>query len=96
MTKKLYPFSMRKYGHNIELAYNTQWIICDEMDKGERQYDSKAFDWKQQLMEAYSKAMRTDGRGITYVDGKTYGILNKANLWAMNYRDMKQWSNYDN
>ena len=79
---------MRRYGHNIELAYNHQWIICDEMEDGEREYDTKAFDWKQKLEDAYCTAQfRTDANGIAWVDGKTYAILKDASAWAEMYRD---------
>ena len=84
--EKLYPFSMIKYGHNIELAYNHQWIICREMEDGEREWDQKAFTWMNRLEEAYSLAI---GHGIAWVNGKTYSVLKDANAWAMVYRDSK-------
>lgn len=91
MTKKLYPFSMNKYGHNIELAYNRQWRICEEMLRGERKYDEKAFEWKDELTEAYLKMMSCSDNGlISWVDGHTYGILREANVWAETYRDSKR------
>lgn len=82
--EKLYPFSMRKYGHNIELAYNHQKIICWEMEDGERPWDDKAFDWLEKLGEAYGHAA---GAPIAWVTGKDYGILQDASGWAECYRD---------
>lgn len=83
---KTYPFNMRRYGHNIELAYNHQWLICREMEDGERKWDAKAFDWLNELSDAYGKAI---GNAIAWVDGKTYGVLKEASLWAECYRDGK-------
>ena len=85
---KLYPFNMARYGHNIELAYNHQSIICYEMRDGERPWDDKAFDYFEELGEAYGKAM---GQGpIAWLDGKTYGIIRDASVWAECYRDSHQ------
>ena len=86
MTNKLYPFSMRKYGHNIELAYNHQWNICREMEDGEREFDTKAFEWMNKLSDAYAKAI---GNPVAWVDGETYSILKEASVWAESYRDSK-------
>ena len=81
---KRYPFSMRKYGHNIELAYNHQWLICREMEDGEREWDDKAFEWMDTLSEVYACAM---GHPVYMATGEEYGVLKQANTWAMNYRD---------
>lgn len=86
MSTKKYPFSMRKYGHNIELAYNHQWNICREMEDGERSFDKKAFDHLTELGDAYALAI---GKEIAWVDGRTYGILKEASVWAECYRDSK-------
>ena len=86
MTQKLYPFSMRKYGHNIELAYNHQWLICREMEDGERKFDRSAFDHLNKLEDAYSQAI---GNAVAWVDGKTYAVLKEASLWAECYRDSR-------
>ena len=83
---KKYPFSMMKYGHNIELAYNHQKNICSEMEDGERPWDKKAFEWMEKLETAYSLAI---GNGIAWVDGKTYAVLKDASTWAECYRDRR-------
>ena len=82
--EKLYPFNMRKYGHNIELAYNHQWLICQEMDDGEREYNDKAFEYRDKLGEVYANAI---GHAIYFATGKEYGILKEASVWAECYRD---------
>ena len=86
MTTKKYPFSMRKYGHNIELAYNHQKNICTDMEEGTIPVDQKAFDWLNKLSDAYATAI---GQPIAWVDGKTYAVLKEASLWAECYRDRK-------
>lgn len=78
-TEKRYPFSMRKYGHNIEFAYNRQWLICREMEGGEREWDDRAFDWLDKLGEVYANAM---GSAVYFATGKEYGILKEASVWA--------------
>ena len=83
---KRYPFSMRKYGHNIELAYNHQWIICREMEEGSRDWDDKAFEWLDELEQVYANAM---GSPVYFATGKEYGILKEASVWAECYRDGK-------
>jgi len=83
MNKKRYPFSMRKYGHNIEYAYNHQWLICREMEDHEREWDDKAFDYLDRLSEVYANAM---GHAIYMATGEEYGILKEASVWA----DMKR------
>lgn len=82
-TVKRYPFSMRKYGHNIELAYNRQWLICREMEDGEREWDDKAFDYFDKLSEVYANAM---GSAVYFATGEEYGILKEASVWADCYR----------
>ena len=81
---KRYPFSMRKYGHNIELAYNHQWLICREMEDGEREWDDKAFEWLDKLSDVLGKA---SGYPVYFATGKEYGILKDASFWAECYRD---------
>lgn len=81
--QKLYPFSMIKNGHNIEYAYNHQWLICKEMEEGERPWDDNAFSWLDKLSDVYACAM---GHPIYWATGNEYGILREANAWAVNYR----------
>lgn len=83
---KRYPFSMRKYGHNIELACNHQWIICREMEDGEREWDDIAFAYLEELQDVYAKAM---GHPVYFATGQEYRILNDASVWAECYRDGK-------
>lgn len=85
MTKaKLYPFSFIKHGHNIELAYNHQWLICKEMEDGERPYEQEAFDNLDRITDLYD---RYGCSGVVWVTGKVYGELMELSVWAECYRD---------
>lgn len=79
---------MRRYGHNIELAYNHQWIICNEMEEGEREFKKEAFELFEKISDTYCSAKaNTDANGIAWVNGKTYGLLKELSVWADAYRD---------
>lgn len=84
--EKLYPFSMRKYGHNIELAYNHQHNICDDMESGIIAWDNKAFEWMDKLSDAYANAI---GSAVAWVNWETLSVLRDANAWAICYRDCR-------
>lgn len=77
---------MRKYGHNIELAYNYQYVIVREMYDGNRAWDDKVVEYFNQLQEVYANAM---GAPVYFATGKEYGILKEASAWAVTYRDRK-------
>lgn len=86
MKQKLYPFSFLKYGHNIELAYNHQWLICREMEDGERPYEQSAFDHLRRIADLLSI---TGTAGVVWVTGKVYGELVDLSTWAECYRDSR-------
>ena len=87
--EKLYPFSVRRNGHNIELAYNHQWLICREMEDGEREWDNRAFEQMERISEAYCAITPCGADGIAWVNGKTYAVLKDASDWAVCYRDSR-------
>ena len=82
--EKLYPFSMGKNGHNIELAYNNQHIICDEMEMGERPWDDKAFDLLKEISDLYANAI---GNLIYWCPYKEWLKLTELSAWAECHRD---------
>lgn len=86
MKEKRYPFSMRRYGHNIELAYNHLFIITKEMESGEREWDDTTFKEYEELSDLYAKAI---GCPVYWATGKEYGKLQEYSIWAENYRDRK-------
>lgn len=81
MKEKRYPFSMKKHGHNIMLAYNHLRILLadDKLDK-------KGYERFMALQEVYSKA---NACPVYWATGKEYGILNEASMWAVSFRDYK-------
>ena len=83
---KRYPFSMIKYGHNIELAYNRLKIAEYEMFDGEREWDDKVIESLERLCSVYEKAI---GYSIYWATGEEYGLLKEYSIWAEMYRDMK-------
>ena len=82
--EKLYPFSMRKEGHNIELAYNHMYCIVHDMYHGDREWNQKTVDFYEKLTEIYGKAM---GCPIYWATGKEYGFLREVSAWAVCHRD---------
>ena len=83
---KKYPFSFIKEGHNIELAYHHQWIICQEMKDGERPYEQAAFDNLHDMLDVFD---RTGLGGGVWVSGEDYGKLRNWATWACCYRDQR-------
>jgi hypothetical protein len=83
---KRYPFSMLRYGHNIELAYNHLKIIECEMWNGEREWDDKVIESLERLYSVYEKAI---GCGIYWATGEEYELLKEYSVWVEMYRDMK-------
>ena len=83
---KKYPFSFIKEGHNIELAYNHQWLICRAMEDGERPYDQSAFDNLHDMLDVFD---RTGLSGVVWVSGADYGKLHDWATWAVCYRGKK-------
>ena len=67
--RKLYPFNMVRYGHNIELAYNHQWLICREMEDGERDWDKAAFVHLERLEDEACRHPPSAGARSGHCDG---------------------------
>ena len=82
--QKLYPFSMRRDGHNIELAYNHLYTIVKEMYDGSREWDQKVIDSYNELCELYSNAIC---HPVYWATGKEYGKLKEYSMWSICHRD---------
>ena len=83
---KMYKFSMAKYGHSIELAYNRLWNIAYDMERDASRSGEeveKAEQRADKAAEIYDKALNAKviaqvrGGWIIEVDGKTYGELKR-------------------
>ena len=81
--EKRYPFSMKKYGHDVEFAYNHWYILCQEMENGERVWDDKTFDYYDKLDKIFTNASCYD---IYWATGDEFSILSNAHEWAEAYR----------
>lgn len=81
MKEKRYPFSMKKNGHNIELAYN---FLRNKLLDGE--ITDKEYEKFLELQETYANAI---SQPVYWATGKEYSILKNANMWAVSYRDHK-------
>lgn len=86
MTNKLYPFSFIKHGHNIELAYNHQWLICREMEDGERPWEEAAFKHLEAIVDVLDRVGQC---GVVWVTGKDWAFLNDLSVWAECYRSSR-------
>ena len=82
--EKLYPFSMRRYGHNIEYAYNTLYCNYSDMLDGKSEWNDKVYESWSNIQEVYAKAM---GNAIYWATGKEYGMLKSWSMWAECRRD---------
>lgn len=83
---KRYPFSFIKNGHNVMLAYNHQWLICREMEDGERPYEQEAFDHLHKIVDTLE---RTGEGGVVWVSGEDWAFLTDLSAWAVCYRDQR-------
>lgn len=83
-SSKRYPFSMRRYGHNIEYTYNYLKNLTHDMEEGKEEWDDTAFESLETLSEVYANAMSLP---IYWATGKEYEVLKKASSWAESMRD---------
>ena len=88
--EKLYPFSMSKHGHDIQLAYDVQTSLCYDMINRTVDWDDKAFDRHQAL----SWAMTLQSDSVVWVTGKEYAFLKETVIMAGNYRYDRNYENY--
>lgn len=87
--QKLYPFSMLKNGHNIELAYNHLYLLTHEdeetmFEEGLLRVPDETYDSYDRLSELYGAAI---GTPIYWCIGKDYADLKEYSMWAELYRD---------
>jgi hypothetical protein len=90
-TKKLYPFSLVKHGHDIEFRYNRlKNIECDYFDGGTELTPEEFNRLETELeavTEAYKIILNTHSNGkVVWVDGETLAILKRCVFWADNER----------
>ena len=81
--EKLYPFSMKKYGHDIEYAYNFLRNVYDEMLVGEKEWDDNTYYSFESIRDIYSRAISAP---VFWATGKEIGNLKRWALWAESRR----------
>ena len=91
MEKKMYPFSVAKHAHDIELYHNRLYNTMRDMESGEIPMDQARYDrisdmFYGPLMELYEMMFNSrDGR-IVYLTGPQIGLAKKIVAWASNVR----------
>ena len=92
MTTKMYPFSVQKHAHDIELYRNHLFLTIHDMESGEIPMDTKRYErcvamYDGKLNELHD-AMRfstRDGR-IAWLTGEQIELAKRIVFWASNYR----------
>ena len=89
---KLYPFSVRKHAHDIELYHNRLYnTICD-MQSGEIPMDAARYDkihnmFYGPLMELYEAMFNSRDGVVVYLTGPQISLAKKVVFWAATYRE---------
>ena len=90
MTQKLYPFSMRKNGHNIELAFNRSFNLMRdaEMD-GDYALAEKYESAHEKISAVYNELLgyRPNYNGVIMIPGKLISEAKEISLLAEQIRD---------
>ena len=87
MAKKLYPLSMNKYHHSLELARNVlfcQYITEEGVSQKMREW---AIDRRERITEIILKA---DRNNIAWLTGEEYGFAQKVINWATVFRSTRK------
>ncbi len=80
MTTKLYPFSMAREAHNIELVKDVTYMSSDPKDMEIRE---KCIYILMKMMDS-----SYDGK-VAHLTGKDYGIAKELSLMGQIHRDVK-------
>ena len=82
MAKKLYPFSMSKHAHDLELARNVlfNYYICND------EASAKLKKWAEDRREKLGNILLKSNGYVAWLTGEEYGLANKAMSWAVSFR----------
>ena len=82
MATKLYPFSMRKHAHDLELVRNVLFnhYICNE------EVSELMRHWAEDRREKLGNILLKSNGIVAWLTGEEYGLANKAISWATNFR----------
>lgn len=92
--QKLYPFSMIKNGHNIELWLNRTYLIINAYytgDKEDEYFPSDVSDTYIENLENKRRYVEDNiwGSGIVWLPYKDWQLANEISEWAVNDRAQK-------
>ncbi len=83
---KRYPFSLKRYGHDLQLRKNALLKeIYSEQDTPEIRAE-----YEELIKLLYSARDNDDGSGVTWLTGKEYGLAKIITFWADNLRSDMQ------
>lgn len=81
-TKKLYSFNVRRYGHNLELAYNHFRNRIDEKDTTDEEWESF-----EKIQKVYGKIILASNGFVAPVPYDIWKEATEISAWAEMYRD---------
>lgn len=82
MAKKLYPFSMSKHAHDLELARD---LLFNHYIHGDNVSDKMRL-WAEDRREKLGNILLKSNGYVAWLTGEEYGLANKAMGWAICFR----------
>lgn len=82
MAKKLYPFSMSKHAHDLELARNVLYLNYIDVEGVSPKMEAWAIDRRERLTTILLKSNGC----VAWLTGEEYGFVQKVVAWAQSYR----------
>lgn len=81
--EKLYPFSMRKHAHDLELARNLLYnrYICND------NVSEKMREWAEDRRERLGNILLKSNGYVAWLTGEEWELANKAMSWAVSFRE---------
>ena len=87
MEKKLYPFSMNKHHHSLELARNVLFLNYIDVEGVSPKMEAWARDRRERIAQIIMKA---DRHNIAWLTGEEYALAQKVISWAGSYRAVRE------
>ena len=82
MASKLYPFSMSKHAHDLELARNVLYLNYIDVEGVSPKMEAWAIDRRERLATIL---LKSNGY-VAWLTGEEYGFVQKVVAWAQSYR----------
>ncbi len=81
--EKRYPFSMIKYGHDVEFAYNRLKNTVHDMEQGIIPWNDKTLDRLEEVEALYENCI---SEPVYFATSREYGLLQELSAWAKDTR----------